>query len=172
MISQVKKRQATRTSDAHRLVLIIQVHEHLIKELCTSYGAFCRERDQMPLPRLIVLLPAVLCALSLLFELINCFLLCSKWRRVRTILNFCLGWLLDKRFSPKFDSLSLFFALEHMSIALSCAITIHCFWVAAVYLRISLEIPIVHLNWTFFAFALATILTPLDCLCSIYRMVK
>jgi hypothetical protein len=68
----------------------------------------------------------------------------------------------------------LFFVcyLEQTSIALSCANTIHCIWVIIVHIRISMETPIVHLDWTFYAFGLATILIPIDCICSIARIVS
>jgi hypothetical protein len=56
-----------------------------------SYGAFCNINDQMPLPRLIVIIPCVLTAMGLLLEIINLSLLCSIWQRVKSMLNFCLG---------------------------------------------------------------------------------
>lgn len=61
--------------------------------------------------------------------------------------------------------------LEQINIALSCALTIHCTWITIVHIRISMELSIVHLDWTFFAFALAAILIPIDCICSIARIV-
>ncbi len=66
----------------------------------------------------------------------------------------------------------IFQSLEQTSIALSCASTIHCSWVTIVHIRISMEMTIVHLDWTFFAFGLATILIPIDCICSIARIVS
>ena len=62
--------------------------------------------------------------------------------------------------------------LEQTSIALSCATTIHCICVVVVHIRISIEMNIVHLDWTFFAFGLATILMLIDCICSIVRTVN
>lgn len=62
-----------------------------IESLCMSYGAFCNINDQMPLPRLIVIIPCVLTAMGLLLEIINLSLLCSIWQRVKSMLNFCLG---------------------------------------------------------------------------------
>jgi hypothetical protein len=66
----------------------------------------------------------------------------------------------------------MFSNLEQTGIALSCAITIHCIWVVIVHIRISMEMSIVHLDWTFFAFGLASILIPIDCICSIVRIVS
>ncbi len=34
-----------------------------------------------------------------------------------------------------------------------------------------MEMSIVHLDWTFYAFAVAAILIPIDCVCSIVRIV-
>jgi len=62
--------------------------------------------------------------------------------------------------------------LEQTSIALSLATTIHCSWVSAVHIRISMELNIIHLHWTFFAFGLATILFAIDCMSSIIRLVS
>ena len=63
----------------------------LLKDLCLSYGAFCNRQDQMPLPRLIIILPCALSGLSLLLEILNLILLCSIWERVRSIWSFFLG---------------------------------------------------------------------------------
>ncbi|CAF1367950.1 unnamed protein product [Adineta steineri] len=127
------------------------VNDQLIQDLCTSYGAFCNINEQMPLPRLVIILPCLLSTIGLLLEIINLCLLCSIQYRIRTILNFFL---------------------EQTSIALSFAITIHCTWVSAVHIRIAIEIDEVHLNWTFFAFGFVTILFPIDCICSITRMMN
>ncbi len=67
------------------------VNKHSIQSLCGSYGAFCNKEDQIPLPRLIIIVPCVLIAISLLLEIINLSLLCSVWQRTRSMLNFCLG---------------------------------------------------------------------------------
>jgi len=45
----------------------------------------------MPLPRVIVILPCILAAIGLVLEIINLSLLCSIWKRVRSMLNFFLG---------------------------------------------------------------------------------
>ncbi|CAF3103601.1 unnamed protein product [Rotaria sp. Silwood2] len=127
------------------------VNKDLVQDLCISYGAFCNLEDQMPLPRLIVIAPCVFLVISLLLEIINLCLLCPVWSRVPTLLN-CF--------------------LEQTSVALSFAVTIHCIWVTIVHIRISMEMRIVHLHWTFFAFGLATILIPIDCICSIVRIMN
>jgi hypothetical protein len=56
-----------------------------------SYGAFCNIDDQMPLPRLIIIIPCILTAIGLLLEIINLTLLSSIWQRARSMLNFLLG---------------------------------------------------------------------------------
>ncbi|CAF0904753.1 unnamed protein product [Rotaria sordida] len=127
------------------------VNKDLVQDLCISYGAFCNLENQMPLPHLIVIAPCILLIISLLLEIINLILFYSIWSRAPTLLN-CF--------------------LEQTSIALLCAVTIHCIWVTIVHIRISIEMRIVHLHWTFFAFGLATILIPIDCICSIVRIMN
>lgn len=82
------------------------VNRENIKDLCVSYGAFCNREDQMPLPRLIVILPCALSALSLSLELLNLILLYSVWQRVRSILNFCLGKCTSRSESGVFSNVS------------------------------------------------------------------
>ncbi|CAF1623399.1 unnamed protein product [Adineta ricciae] len=125
------------------------VDRQLLEQLCMSYGAFCDTKDPMPLPRLIVVLPCILLFISLLLETIDVSLLHFSNYHIRSILNFFL---------------------EQTCIALSFAVTIHCTWVSAVHIRIAIEIVQIQLNWTFFAFGLVTVLLPIDCLCSIARM--
>ncbi|CAF1473825.1 unnamed protein product [Rotaria sp. Silwood1] len=127
------------------------VNKDVVQDLCISYGAFCNLEDHMPLPRLIVIAPCAFLVISLVLEIINLSLLCPIWSRVPTLLN-CF--------------------LEQTSIALSCAVTIHCIWVTIVHIRISMEMRIVHLHGSFFAFGLATILIPVDCICSIIRIMN
>ncbi|CAF1217848.1 unnamed protein product [Rotaria magnacalcarata] len=122
-----------------------------IQYLCLSYGAFCNVENQMPLPRLIVITPCVFLIISILLEIINLSILYSKRPSVPSLLNYFL---------------------EQTSIALSCAITIHCIWVTIVHIRISMEMRMIHLDGTFFAFGLATILVPIDCTFSIIRIMN
>ncbi|CAF3391966.1 unnamed protein product [Rotaria socialis] len=122
-----------------------------MQDLCISYGAFCSVENQMPLPRLIVITPCVFLLISLLLEIINLSVLYSQRSSVPSLLNY-------------------FF--EQTSIALLCAITIHCIWVTVVHIRISMEMRIIHLDWAFFAFGLATILVPIDCTFSIIRIIN
>lgn len=63
----------------------------LIENLCVSYGAFCNVDDQMPLPRVIIIIPCLLVAISLVLEIINLGLLCSTGNHTRSMLNFFLG---------------------------------------------------------------------------------
>jgi hypothetical protein len=58
-----------------------------------SYGAFCNLEEQMPLPRLIVILPCVISVIGLLLEITNLCLLYPIRQRARSILNFFLGKL-------------------------------------------------------------------------------
>ncbi|UJR31005.1 hypothetical protein I4U23_018516 [Adineta vaga] len=127
------------------------VDSHLIEQLCISYGAFCSTKDPMPLPRLVIILPCLLAAIDLLLEIIDISLLYFSDYHIRSILNFFL---------------------EQTCIALSFAITIHCTWVSAVHIRIAIEIVEIQLHWTFYAFGLVTILLPIDCVCSIARMMN
>ena len=140
----------------------------LIENLCISYGAFCNVEDQMPLPRIIIIIPCLLVAISLVLEMINLGLLCSVGNHTKPMLNFFLGKFIRKCSSSFIQSFSL---LELTSIALTSALTIHCTWMTIVHIRISMEMSIVHLDWTFFAFTLGAILIPIDCVCSISRVV-
>lgn len=124
----------------------------------------------MPLPRLVIVLPCLLAVVGLLMEVLDLSLLYFSDYHIRSILNFFLGMTSrsndngGQRYFPP--------ALEQTSIALSFAITIHCTWVSAVHIRIAIEIAEVQLHPTFFVFALATVLLPVDCVCSITRMVS
>lgn len=147
---------------------VFVANKNVVQDLCISYGAFCSVDDQMPLPRLIVITPCVFLIIGLLLEIINLILLCTIRRHFRSLLNYFLG----KIIILFYRIIIIFINLEQTSIALSCAITIHCIWVTIVHVRISMEMRIIHLHWSFFTFATATILIPIDCICSIARIVS